>query len=294
MHTHDVPTALLELIRKSGLWRLRAVEYLHGSSTLGPMKVWCGIFTKLRLFSLSEYRKVLFLDLDVVVLKNLDQIFSLEAPAGMLKGGLQPKHGAGIDGRSFFPTEQWNEPHGGINAGVMLLEPDAQVHAQMEREVVDDWHPEHIHSYGPEQEYLSRFYADRWTHISVGHNFQLYRLDPSRSFWKLEGAELADFGAPGEEILPKIQAAQWSSYPKPWTFLGLEPGAVEAAVAEAFRTHHAASAKLDAQLKARSLSLSLLQRWFHAHRSAELALPEGDREALLSIAASCRSEDVTS
>ena len=46
---------------------------------------------------------------------------------------------------------------GGINAGVMLLRPDAEVFSQMHSEVTDDNHPEHILGGGPEQDYLSRF-----------------------------------------------------------------------------------------------------------------------------------------
>merc|ERR1712226_1216297 len=36
-------------------------------------------------------------------------------------------------------------------------------------------HPSHISGSGPEQDYLSRIFAPWWTHIGVGHNFQLHR-----------------------------------------------------------------------------------------------------------------------
>ncbi|CAE8688406.1 unnamed protein product [Polarella glacialis] len=236
MHTSDVPGSLLGILRRSGLWQLREVEYLHGCKMLGPMKIWHGIFTKLRLFSLVEYSKVLFLDLDALVLKNIDHLFQLCPPAGMLKGRWQPEHGADIDGRDFFPTKQWNEPHGGINAGVMLLEPDEAICARMEREVTDEWHPEHIHSYGPEQEYLSRFFADRWSHISLIYNFQLFRFDPAQMVRKLgslsSDCREAPEGRPDllSSAAESIYAVQWSSYPKPWDFVDLSPDERERAV----------------------------------------------------------------
>ena len=36
-------------------------------------------------------------------------------------------------------------------------------------------HPEHIPSAAPEQDYLSRFYAPFWSHISVENNFHRSR-----------------------------------------------------------------------------------------------------------------------
>ncbi|CAK0828720.1 unnamed protein product [Prorocentrum cordatum] len=227
MHTSDVPADVLEALRRCGLWRLRQVEYLHGSHALGNMENWHGIFTKLRAFSLVEYEKVLFLDLDMLVLDSLDALFDLTPPAAMVKGRWQPDHGTELDGRFFFPPEQWNEPHGGINAGVMLLRPDQHVHDRMEQEVADKWHPEHIYAYGPEQEYLSRFFADRWTQVSSRHNFQLFRFSASQALRKL--GEVPPAAA---EVVASLAAVQFSSHPKPWAFAGLSAEATAGRVAD--------------------------------------------------------------
>ena len=64
----------------------------------------------------------------------------------------------------------------GINAGVMLLEPNRVLHELALREVVQELHPEHIPGAGPEQDYLSRMYAPYWSHISVKYNYQLHHL----------------------------------------------------------------------------------------------------------------------
>ena len=57
MYTCDVPAPVLEMLQQSGYWQLQEVEYLHGSSMLGNMKTWHGIFTKLRVFSLTRYQR---------------------------------------------------------------------------------------------------------------------------------------------------------------------------------------------------------------------------------------------
>ena len=42
----------------------------------------------------------------------------------------------------------------GINAGVMLFNPDRAVYQRMLSEIKDHRHPEHLDCYGPEQEYM--------------------------------------------------------------------------------------------------------------------------------------------
>jgi len=48
---------------------------------------------------------------------------------------------------------------GGINAGVILLQPREKTHAPMLQEVTSEAHPEHVPGNGPEQDYFSRYFA---------------------------------------------------------------------------------------------------------------------------------------
>ena len=69
----------------------------------------------------------------------------------------------------------------GINAGVVLLEPSTAIYDTALRGISAPLHPEHIPGSGPEQDYLSRFYAPWWIHIDVSYNFQLHHV-----FYNLE------------------------------------------------------------------------------------------------------------
>lgn len=272
MYTNDVPRGVLDVLEVSGLWKLREVDYIHGSHMLGSMDHggWHGVFTKLHLFSLVEYAQVLFLDLDVLILHNLDEIFAIEPPAATLKGSWQPLHGERIDGRSFFPEKGiWNEPHGGINAGVMLLEPDAEVHRIMCEEVVEEWHPEHIYSYGPEQEYISRYFADRWRHLGLRFNFQLYRLSSSRAACRLLGSAASE--TPVSDILDQIMAVQFSSKRKPWDFVALPPQEAEQSVRAQIRMCSDEDVGLGP--KGEALSLELVRLWNLAFQHAAVRIP---------------------
>jgi hypothetical protein len=94
------------------------------------------------------------------------------------------EHGFRIDGRCFFggPDKDWGQT-GGINAGVMLFAPDAAMHQRALCEVEAPSHPERIAGAGPEQDYLSRFFAPHWTHLT-SLSFTTFNCIISTLGWK--------------------------------------------------------------------------------------------------------------
>ena len=196
LHTPDVPSIYLRGLSGVG-WTTREVEYLGGVSR-DFFHNWATsrfiyVFTKIRALQLTEFDKVLLLDLDLLVrspgpeaqcsLRALESVFELPTPAAMVRAPQVARHG-----RSVSYAEMWEHPTrrtgdvlpfhqqaSGINAGVMLLRPDLPTLELMVKEVRDWYHPEHYATYMPEQEYLSRFYGtfDRWTHIDCGYNFEI-------------------------------------------------------------------------------------------------------------------------
>lgn len=181
LYTADIPAAAVNLVARSG-WKMREADEVFGVRALynhGEPR-FESVFTKLQVMGLTEYEKVLLLDIDTLVLQNMDDLFNLPAPAAMARGPKHGyKHGDRIEGKYFFGgssyTRSWGQ-RSGINAGVMLLAPDSDQLRQMIDEVLDSKHPSHIKGNGPEQDYLSRYWADCWTHIGVEYNFQLHQL----------------------------------------------------------------------------------------------------------------------
>ena len=191
IHTNDVPSNYLEVFQKDDLWRLHQVDYIDGVPDLYVTKgnIFDGVFTKLAAWTMEYYAKVLLLDIDIIPLKPLDTLFDLLCPAAMVRGQGDDSHGAKVDGCRFFGGENshdypWGQS-GGINAGLILLQPDNDVFQQMLSEVTCKFHPCHVAGSGPEQDYLSRFFAARkespWHHISVAWNYQLHQ-----SFFAIE------------------------------------------------------------------------------------------------------------
>jgi len=181
LHTDDVPPNFLQVLSDS--WTLRAIDYIDGVEELYSTKgtAFDGVFTKLAAWALTDFDKILLLDIDLVPLRSPVELFDLEAPAALIRGNGSLPHGAAVNGRRFFCGEDdmpwaWGQG-GGINAGVILLRPCAGTFARMVAEVTSQEHPEHIHGNGPEQDYLTRYFASApWHHIDVRWNFQVHHL----------------------------------------------------------------------------------------------------------------------
>lgn len=224
VHTSDVSAAALALLQRAG-WRPREIEHVSAASRLSndgcSTMRFANVFTKLRVLDLVEYAKILMMDIDLLVRENIDDLFDLPAPAAMVRGpSVGYEHGARVDGRRFFVGRRtdrysWGQASG-INAGVMLLRPDAEVFQQMLAEVEDASHPGHIRGNGPEQDYLSRFYAGDWRHLSVAYNFQLHHV-----YFALSPA-IEPGSADRTRFLAEpdlIKIFHYSSEPKPWSRL---------------------------------------------------------------------------
>jgi len=178
LHTEDVPLPFLEALEK--VWLLRQVDYLHGDKAMfynWDESRFQDVFTKLQALSCTDFDKVLMMDLDMLVRGNLDELFYLRAPAALKRcsGGEQPEHGGDFNSEDLW-SKQCDSMCSGINAGVMLLEPNQDVYDRMVKEIQDPTNPEHLGTLGPEQDYLARFYSTfgcgSWTHLHAKFNYQ--------------------------------------------------------------------------------------------------------------------------
>ena len=236
LHTPDVPDSTVQMLRE--FWTLKEVDYVDAQRGLFfSSSRFDSVFTKLHVFGLVEYDKVVMVDLDVVILQCIDALFDEPPPAALHRSVMGNWPGYRIDGRSFFAAAQQDAeaqvyPYGqagGINAGVMVLKPSRETFNDMIFEVTTPIHPERTPGAGPEQDYLSRYYAPHWTHISVRYNYQLHRV-----FHAIEGAARRAADGPLEEaLLPErlrvgladINVIHFSGHEKMWgRFFGAEAG----------------------------------------------------------------------
>lgn len=127
--------------------RIVSIEYVHGNSKTPMSKrqkekygKWMDVsYTKWVCLSLIEYRKVIFVDADIIIHKNIDHLFQLDPPAGrffnyMIKGKLNHlKHGDKInpvfmyDNLILTSHKKTRQPNFTVNGGFVLLQPEMKM-----------------------------------------------------------------------------------------------------------------------------------------------------------------------
>lgn len=154
LYTEDVPINKLDILRKY-YTKVIKIDYIKINKI--ERKRFIDVYTKLQIFKLTEYDKILFMDNDMLVQKNIDHLFEYSTPAGMaLSENLKYKDKEKITDKNIV-----------FNAGLWLLKPSLTDFKKMIKglEVFDS-------SYELEQEYVSYYYNGKWTNISYLYNFQ--------------------------------------------------------------------------------------------------------------------------
>jgi alpha-N-acetylglucosamine transferase len=114
---------------------------------------WAHTAAKLQVFGLTQFEKIIYLDSDMLVLKNIDHLFDC------------PHMTAAID--SPMISEENKEKHSHLNSGLMVIEPAAEIESQLKQ-----LSTEHLL---PDQDLIRLLYPDWITHkelqLPVIYNF---------------------------------------------------------------------------------------------------------------------------
>ena len=167
MHTDDVPQTWLKVFQDVG-WTLEQVGYIDGEVMTSDQR-FRGVFTKLHALKLIQFEKIVLLDVDLLVRKNVDNLFKKKAPCAMRRHA----NGSLPDGARITK--------GSINAGVMVLQTSLEQYKKMmehlritRRKAMRG--EKQTKSNQPEQDYLSKFYGRDWVNLGVEYNFQPHQL----------------------------------------------------------------------------------------------------------------------
>ena len=115
------------------------------------------VMTKLRMWSLTEYEQLVYLDADMLLIGNIDHLFSLEVEFAAAPA----QSGTSTD------SVRW----GRFNTGLMMLRPSQAMHSQMLAALgmLDN-------EDGSDQGFLQAFFRDRvWTSLPSKYNWSKRR-----------------------------------------------------------------------------------------------------------------------
>ncbi|XP_076903620.1 inositol phosphorylceramide glucuronosyltransferase 1-like [Bidens hawaiensis] len=110
-------------------WIVKPISLMENPNQVRPTRFW-GVYTKLKIFNMTDYEKVVYLDADTIVIKNIDVLFKCGKFCANLKHSER------------------------LNSGVMVVEPSEELFKDMVSKVTT------LYSYtGGDQGFLNAYYA---------------------------------------------------------------------------------------------------------------------------------------
>ncbi|OMO96043.1 Glycosyl transferase, family 8 [Corchorus olitorius] len=118
-----------KLLKADG-WIVEKISLLANPNQVRPKRFW-GVYTKLKIFNMTNYKKVVYLDADTIVVKTIEDLFKCEKFCANLKHSER------------------------LNSGVMVVEPSEALFNDMMSKVKT------LPSYtGGDQGFLNSYYSD--------------------------------------------------------------------------------------------------------------------------------------
>nr|KJB82307.1 hypothetical protein B456_013G188300 [Gossypium raimondii] len=118
-----------KLLKADG-WMVEMISLLANPNQVRPKRFW-GVYTKLKIFNMTNYKKVVYLDADTIVVKSIEDLFKCQKFCANLKHSER------------------------LNSGVMVVEPSEAVFNDMMSKVNT------LPSYtGGDQGFLNSYYSD--------------------------------------------------------------------------------------------------------------------------------------
>jgi hypothetical protein len=117
----------IRLLEADG-WIVERIELLANPNSKRPTRFW-GVYTKLKIFNMTEYRRVVYLDADTIVTRSIEDLFECQGFCANLKHSER------------------------LNSGVMVVEPSSRLFEDMISKV------QSTYSYtGGDQGFLNSYY----------------------------------------------------------------------------------------------------------------------------------------
>jgi len=174
-------------------------EEIQNPTNVSQNHRWFPTYSKLHIFNQTEYDKLVFLDADMLILRNIDELFDFPHMSATNAGGMLPR------------KSSWTH----LNSGLIVLEPSKKLFNDMlskigKIEKVESGGNKLKPQYGSDQDFLNAYYPDwpnkKELHLDHKYNMFHYYLD---EYNKLFGYSI------NEEPHP-ISIIHYASYLKPW------------------------------------------------------------------------------
>lgn len=166
--TDDLPTRCKEILRRNNIDYIEAPNVIPNELINDNIKNdamfshWGYTFFKLQVFSLTQYDKIVFLDSDMIIKENIDNLFEY------------PHMSATIAGKSYPGNESFDE----LNSGIFVAIPEERITEKLIETIPIVAQKKKVFG---DQDVLNEYYSDwmskKELHISENYNVFLMYYD---------------------------------------------------------------------------------------------------------------------
>jgi glycogenin glucosyltransferase len=192
--TSDVSTYTISILEKQNIQYKVIDSIINNPTDVDKKHRWFSTYSKLHVFNQTQYDKIVYLDADILVLKNIDELF-------------KNPHMSATNASSMLPSKSSRTY---LNSGIFVLEPSHELFGDMISKIGKIEKLESNGSldrpkYGSDQDFLNAFYSG-WVNDKKLHLFHYY-LDEYNS--------LFNYSIKSDSVRP-ISIIHYASYLKPW------------------------------------------------------------------------------
>jgi len=197
--TKDISAGTISTLDKYQIPHKTFEMEINNPTNVDQSHRWFSTYSKLNVFDQTQYDKVVYLDADMLILRNIDELFEHKHMSAVIAGGMLP-------GKSL-------RRH--LNSGIFVLEPSRKLFEDMinkmgKIEKLESGGSINKPRHGSDQNFLNAYYPDwpskKELHLDHKYNILHYLLDEyNKSF----AYSIGDGPKP-------ISIIHYASYLKPW------------------------------------------------------------------------------
>lgn len=197
--TENISTEIISVIEKRGISYKVFNEEITNPTDVDKSHRWFSTYSKLNVFDQTQYEKIVYLDVDIIILRNIDELFEHKHMSATNAGGMLPRKSSWVH----------------LNSGVFVLEPSRVLFEDMISKIgkIEKLKSMGTHErpqHGSDQDFLNAYYPDwpRLEDLHLDHKYNIFH------YYLDEYNEL--FGYTIEDGVKPISILHYASYLKPW------------------------------------------------------------------------------
>lgn len=204
--TPDISESVISVLNKYHISYSIISQKIENPTDVSHNHRWFPTYSKLSVFDQTRYKKIVYLDVDMLVLENIDELFIFPHMSATNAGGMLPRKSSWIH----------------MNSGLFVVEPSHSTYVDMMSKIgkiekLESGGSVDKPKYGSDQDFLNAYYPDwpeqKKIHLDHKYNMLHYYLDEYNALF---GYSLE------KESSKSVSIIHYASYLKPWNITDTE------------------------------------------------------------------------